>query len=230
VRLPSKRLFGILASIVAGSACLRAAPPATDLDIEAVFLYHFTQFVDWPQAAFASEDAPFTIGVVGPDPFEKSLLEIVKGEMVGRHPIQVREVSDPAAERQCQILYVSKEGEPHFDFSKVRDAPILTVGESDGFIKAGGVVQFFVDRRRIRLRISLSAARSRSLEISAKLLRVAEVTQGGPGTLRFPAIALVPRSEAQRNLAENRALDLLLLRAGVAEFGMGGVQEVLADD
>jgi hypothetical protein len=213
-------------SVAAGSACLKGAAPS-DFDIEAVFLFHFTQFVDWPQAAFPAVDAPFTIGVVGPDPFSASLSGIVQGEKVGRHPIVVREVRDAAAELKCQILYVSREGEGLLDFRQIRSAPILTVGESESFFKSGGIVQFFIDRRRVRLRINLEGARAHSLGISAKLLRVAEVTDWGRNRPDFRGITRGP-SVSPGSLAEYRPLDLLLLRSRGPEFRMVGVKKILA--
>jgi hypothetical protein len=46
----------------------------------AVFLFNFTQFTEWPRSAFASEEAPLVIGIIGADPFGKYLEETVSGE------------------------------------------------------------------------------------------------------------------------------------------------------
>jgi hypothetical protein len=163
--------------IAAGVACARAAPLPTDFDLKAVFLFHFTQFVDWPERAFSAPDAPFVIGIVGADPFGPALSNIVRGEMVGRHPLVVRYVKNPEDESKCQILYISEASERLFHSRRLQNAPVLTVGESASFYEEGGMVQFFTDRRHVRLRIDLAEARSHSLAISAKLLRVAEVTK-----------------------------------------------------
>jgi len=42
-------------------------PP--DYRVKAAFMYNFGKFVDWPDAAFASTNAPLVIGVLGGDPF-----------------------------------------------------------------------------------------------------------------------------------------------------------------
>jgi hypothetical protein len=165
--------FGLLAPV-------RGAAPTTEYDIKAVFLYHFTQFVEWPGAAFPSPDAPFVIGLVGGNPFGGSLRGAVAGETVGRHPLTVRSVNDVTAEFRCQILYFTEEGENLLDLSRLRTAPVLTVGESDSFYKKGGMIQFVIARRRVRLKVNLEEARAHSLEISAKLLRVADVTDWDP--------------------------------------------------
>src|SRR5687767_10117321 len=38
------------------------------VDLEAVFLYHFTQFVEWPGEAFSSTNSPLVIGLLGDHP------------------------------------------------------------------------------------------------------------------------------------------------------------------
>jgi hypothetical protein len=165
--------FGVLASA-------RGAPPTTEYDIKAVFLYHFTQFVEWPEAAFPAPDAPFVIGLVGRNPFGSSLHGVVAGEAVGRHPLTVRTVNDITAEFRCQILYFTEEGEDLLDLRRLRTAPVLTVGESDSFYLRGGMIQFVIAKRRVHLKVNLEEARAHSLEISAKLLRVADVTEWDP--------------------------------------------------
>jgi YfiR/HmsC-like len=190
----------------------------SDTAIKAVFLFHFTQFVEWPQGAFASANAPFVIGILGADPLEPILAGVVQGEAVGQHPIVVRDLRNEDEASKCQIVYVTKRGEGLLDPRRLQNAPVLTVGESDAFFRRGGTIQLFFDRRHVRLRINLAAARIHSLVISAKLLRVADVS-GEPSALELPS-----------SLAEEGPLDLLLLRAGHSVLGMGGVQEILAND
>ena len=58
-----------------------AAEPKSKLarenDLKAVFLFNFTQFVEWPDTTFSDPTAPFVIGVLGEDPFGKSLNDVV---------------------------------------------------------------------------------------------------------------------------------------------------------
>ena len=220
----------ILVSLAMVAFSASAAPSPTEFEIKAVFLYHFTQFVGWPEAAFPAPDAPFVIGLVGANPFGDSLKKIIGGEAVGTHRIKLEDVDSVTAESRCHILYISENGEDLIDLRRLRNAPVLTVGESDSFCKRGGVIQFFIDRRRVRLKVNLEEARAHSLEISAKLLRVAEVTEWDPIPIGNRALArntlLVPKG----SLCEYGPLDLLALRPGRPEFQMGLVQQVLAND
>jgi hypothetical protein len=226
LRLPTI-LRHVLVSVVMFASRLRGATPPSEFDLKAVFLFHFTQFVEWPQDAYSSDDAPFIIGVLGTDPFESSLTSIVRGESVGRHPIIVRDVRNESVERGCQILYVAKDGEPLLEFRRIRNAPILTVGESESFYQEGGVVQFYIDRRRLRLRINLEEARTRSLVISAKLLRVSEVTDGGSAFFDLSSFAGEPLAKRLEDLAEHRAWDLQAVESAGAEVGIAGMKMIL---
>ncbi|HZZ20232.1 MAG TPA: YfiR family protein, partial [Opitutaceae bacterium] len=100
MRLRAKILqWGALMAVCSGS--LKAAPAPSEAELKAVFLFHFTQFVEWPVSVFPSPDAPFVIGILGPDPFNGALDNIVRGEKVGQHPLIVRGVTGFQAERDC---------------------------------------------------------------------------------------------------------------------------------
>src|SRR5262249_48319243 len=71
--------FGLLAWLALTSSAL-AALPQRDYEVKAVFLFNFTQFVDWPPSAFADLEAPFSICILGKDPFGRSLDEAIRGE------------------------------------------------------------------------------------------------------------------------------------------------------
>jgi hypothetical protein len=180
------RVFGRSAAVGALLAALSACPlvdgqaAPTEPELKAAFLYHFTQFVQWPESAFASATAPFIIGVLAPDPFGPLLPELVRGESVGRHPIEVRDLSDSAGERDCAILFVPRGSEVALDLAGIRNLPVLTVGETQSFFDAGGIILLATERRRIRVRVNLGAARSHLLSISAKLLRVSDVVEATP--------------------------------------------------
>ncbi len=56
----------------------------------------------------------------------------------------------------------------------VQGASVLTVGESEGFIASGGVIEFRVEESKVRMEISEAAAKRAGLHISAKLLSLAQ--------------------------------------------------------
>jgi hypothetical protein len=58
----------------------------------------------------------------------------------------------------------------------IAGAPVLTVGDSEGFLEADGIVNLVVDAGKVRFDVNAEAAAVRGLRISSKLLRVARHT------------------------------------------------------
>ena len=157
------------------------SPRTSEYQLKAVFLFNFVQFVDWPPSApqDSQPPPPLLIGILGDDPFGAFLDETVRGERLGARPIQVRRYRRIADIEECNILFISRsENERVAEIlSAVKNRPVLTVSDGDGFASQGGIIQFFTDKNRIRIRINLDAAQAANLTISSKLLRVAEVVR-----------------------------------------------------
>jgi hypothetical protein len=52
------------------------------------------------------------------------------------------------------------------------------VGESEGFASAGGVIQFAIEKNRVRFLINAEAADTAGVKISSKLLALAAIVRG----------------------------------------------------
>lgn len=147
-----------------------------EYDVKAVFLYNFTQFVEWPGKAFPDDSSPIVIGVLGADPFGKSLQETVRNETVRNRKLIIQHYLNVEEIKTCHILFISQSEIKQLDqiLASLRGRNILTVGEMAGFSQRGGVISFLTDKNKIRLRVNLAAAREANLTLSSKLLRVAE--------------------------------------------------------
>lgn len=56
----------------------------------------------------------------------------------------------------------------------LRDSPVLTISDLEGFTARGGVAEFFFDQGRLRFTVHLEAARRAHLQISSRLLTLAK--------------------------------------------------------
>lgn len=171
----------VLAGLAGGLSRGRAADTPTEYELKAALLYNFTQFVEWPESAFAAPDSPLVIGILGRDPFGESLDRLVRGEQSRTHPIVVARCRDIEAARNCHILFIaaSERDDLQRILTGVRGRPLLTIGDFDGFIRRGGMVRFYSAGKRIRLRVDHDAARAAGFTMSAKLLRVVELSHAG---------------------------------------------------
>ncbi len=180
----SRILLGVLVVALilgAGSLSAQQAVPSREYQVKAVFLFNFAMFVDWPSDAFPDTSAPFVIGVLGNDPFGPYLDEVVRGEEIGKRRVEVRRYRAMEEVGLCHILYVGQGGAA--PDGRIRESlggrRVLTVGESDQFLRDGGVIAFAERDGKIRLRINTGAAKASSLTISSKLLRAAEIFDDG---------------------------------------------------
>jgi YfiR/HmsC-like len=156
---------------------------ARENDLKAVFLFNFTQFVEWPAAAFSDPTEPFVIGVLGEDPFGKSLDDIVADETVKNRKIVIQRYHNVREITNCHILFISQSESARLGhiIESLNGKNILTVGETDGFSEAGGAIRFLVVQNKLHLRINLDSVHAAQLTISSKLLRQAEIIESKPG-------------------------------------------------
>ena len=160
---------------------LEAWPQPTEYQLKAVFLFNFSQFVDWPPEAFADERAPLVIGVLGEDPFGAELDAAVLGETVNGRPLAVRRYRRVEEIEQCHILFIARSQRDRLDqiLRWIDGRSTLTVGDFEGFARSGGMIRFVPAGTRIRLHINLEAAQAADLAISSKLLRPAQIVGKG---------------------------------------------------
>lgn len=158
-------------------------PPQAEISkeyqVKAVFLYNFTQFIEWPPHAFSQPDAPLVIGILGPDPFGKYLDETVQGEKINGHPLVVQRFHTLTEINHCQILFINKDEKnqwkPIFEYAKAQH--VLTVGDVTNFSRQGGMIRFFPEENKIRIRINLTSVKDADLKVSSKLLRLADIVE-----------------------------------------------------
>jgi hypothetical protein len=150
--------------------------PVGEYQLKAAFLFNFAKFVEWPPQAFADPRDPFTICVLGDNPFGAALDDAVRGKTVANRPISIRPVSNSQQARTCQILFISasERKRAHGILEALRNCCVLTVGDTEAFTENGGIVQFRMKDARVRIEIDAEAAERAGLRISSKLLSLAE--------------------------------------------------------
>lgn len=143
-----------------------------EYQVKAVFLLNFARFVEWPESAFATRTTPFTICVLGSDPFGRALDETVADEKVHSRNVEVRRISKVFIP-PCHVLYISRTVENIPMVLSSVPAGVLTVGEGDEFTRISGMIGFVIENRRVRFSIHQAAAMRAGLRISSRLLTLA---------------------------------------------------------
>ncbi len=174
-KIPLQCLKGLLL-ITCILLCSAQKQIASEYQIKAVFLFNFAQFVEWPAKSF-QETNSIGIGILGDDPFGDFLDETIRGEEVNGHPLVVHRYQHVADVKVCHILFINVVDANQLTqiITSLKSKSILTVSDADSFTKRGGMIRFFTENKKTRLRINLNAAKEAELTISSKLLRLAEV-------------------------------------------------------
>jgi hypothetical protein len=164
--------------LIGGIFLFSAQTPGTrEYQIKAIFLFNFTQFIEWPSSSFPTTQSPMVIGILGKDPFGNYLEEVLSNEKVNGHALVTHHYNTiDELESDCLILYINSET-PKIEtvITKLKGRNILTVSEAPNFIKQGGMIRFYTKENKIQLQVNPEAAKSANLTISSKLLRLAEI-------------------------------------------------------
>lgn len=168
-----------LACLVLAAVLSRASagePAAEEYRVKGAFLLNFAKFVEWPAPVFKAPGDPLAICVLGSNPFTAALEQAARAVVVDNRALTMRPIPDLQQAHACQILFVgqSEKRRMHAVLEAVQGDSILTVGETDGFLAAGGVIEFRVEDGKVKIDISAAAAKRAGLHISAKLMSVAQ--------------------------------------------------------
>ena len=141
--------------------------------VKASYLAKFAPFVEWPAAA-APPAGPFTICVIGQDPFGPLLDRAIAGQALGGQPLAVERLkaAESGAPSRCRIAFLGgSRGQPvKAALKALHGAPVLTVTDA---ADSPGVIDFVVSQGRVRFRVDDRLAADDGLTISSKLLSLA---------------------------------------------------------
>jgi hypothetical protein len=175
----SIRLIAILIAAIAFPAHLAWSQSrgATGYEVKTAFLFNFAKFIDWPPRSFASPQSPFTICVLGQNPFGNTLDDTLQGKMIGDRPLAVLRLKDKAEARRCQMVFVSSSENAHLGeiIGSLNGASVLLIGEMNGFAALGGTIEFTLDDNHVGFTINTDAVGRSGLKFSSKLLALAKI-------------------------------------------------------
>ena len=165
---------------------IACAEPGTvnEYEVKAAFVFNFTQFVEWPEAAFPDAASPVCIGILGDDPFGPILDQVVQGETVKGRKLVLKRSKRVEDLKNCQVVFIARSEKARLSqiLSGLQGTGALTVSEIEGCAERGCIINFFLQANKLRFEINPEAARSKGLKLSAQLLSLARIA--GPGAVK----------------------------------------------
>jgi hypothetical protein len=164
-------------------ACLTLFCPQTgwaepsqlnEYEVKAAYLYNFAKYVEWPASAFARENAPLTLCIIGTSPLNE-VIESLAGKTIKNRRLVIRQFSRIEDLNECHILFINAAVKTSYTqiLASISSRPVLTVSDGTGFANTGGIIEFVPVGDKIRFKINNRTAQQVNIRISSHLLRLA---------------------------------------------------------
>lgn len=170
-------VFFAISAIMAACPAFAQDGESLEYKVKAAYLYNFTKFISWPEK---SNSPYFNICIVGDDPFG-SLIESLENKTALDKPIHVQHVSPGKSLKDCHIAYFDQ---PNITLDPNATRGLLVVGSlnadnNTAFFARGGMIGFALEDDKVKLRLSVKNLKQFELNVSAKLIEVATLIDGG---------------------------------------------------
>lgn len=144
-------------------------------NLEAVFLYNFTKYIDWNKNNSTTE---FIIGVIGDSPITDALYDIAKTYTVNNKRILIKIFNKPSEITDCDILFISQNNPFSLESILKRVGQgVLTVSEQTGYARKGTAFNFVVIHNKLKFEANLKAISDAKLKAGSQLLKLASIVR-----------------------------------------------------
>jgi hypothetical protein len=151
------------------------AQQVTEPALKAAFILKFARLTEWPIDALPA-GAPLVMCVLGDPDIADALERLVQGRDTAGHSFTVSRVAAHAPLRACHILYLSHV--PAKEAAQItaglRDAPVLTISDMEGFGALGGIAQFYYERGNLKFSVEVETSKHARLAISSLVLTLSK--------------------------------------------------------
>lgn len=152
--------------------------------IKAAFVLNFLKFAEWPAEVWGKEGDDLILSVIGVDPINPAIHEVMTGKIVQGRKVRVRVYSDTLEwqkdNTRCHAIFLT----PTSGMSAwqrlqpaITNRAIVSISELQGFCAAGGMLNLFEQDERMRFEANPEAAQTAGLKLRAELLKLAVIVK-----------------------------------------------------
>jgi hypothetical protein len=163
-----------------------AAETRDERAVRAAYVYNLIRYVEWP-----SQGKELTIGLAGDAATGDVMEKLLNGRTSDGQTIRVVRAPTDEELQKCSVLYVADapagglvgEARKTLDrtldktLEKVKGKGVLTVGETEGFARDGGMIALVNSGDHIQIEVNLEAAQSAGIRISSRVLNLATIVR-----------------------------------------------------
>jgi len=169
----------LLLNIIVISTLPNVANANEDLRLfKAAFIYNFAKFTRWPTTEDNVEKTTINLCTLGKDQLVDDLSRL-KGKVIKNKTLSVKPFESPD---ECDMLYIasSKNNSYKNTLHSVSTKPVLTISEIKNFAVSGGIIELTHNKGQTRITANLNAAYKSNLELSSRLLILANIIDKKP--------------------------------------------------
>ena len=153
------------------------APQELNYKMHAMFIYHFTKYINWPEKE-SGED--FVIGIIGQTPLKDELLSITKSKNINNRKVSIKQFKENYEElKNCQIIFIPESESKYINkvIANTEKSAVLVITEKGGMLQKGASINFLVINEKLRFEISKTKLAEHNLKVSNELLKLASDVQ-----------------------------------------------------
>lgn len=144
--------------------------------LAASFITNFPAYVSWPPEVFAGHPTKLYIGLIGEQPLGTAGQQYLAGRGWGGKQYVLEQLQPGAyskedLKRYQMLIFGNLEEKELKDLLKlVAKEPVLTVGETPGFIEDGGIIELHIEGPAVTWTVSKARATKAGLVIDQRLV------------------------------------------------------------
>lgn len=178
----------VIVLIALASAATARQPKANPAHLRSVWICLLVKYHVWPDGSFQDNKAPFVVGIFKGDvalnqamqltATKAGTIKVHSGNQIVERAIRVVVVSKAEDIDACKLIFVA---EPADDreladaLKRVKGKSVLTIGDSERFLQAGGCVRLNFDPDRShKIQIHTDALKEQKIRFDPKLLTIAD--------------------------------------------------------
>ncbi|MBF0496029.1 MAG: YfiR family protein [Deltaproteobacteria bacterium] len=169
--------------ICLASVLTHATPPA-DLEsrVKAAFIYNFAKFVEWPEQVLQGKDNTILLCAIEDTDFGQAFDLIEEKIVKGRKMVYQCCPRLSSELNVCHIVYLNSQDPKIIQevLRSLKGRHVLTIGEQEGFVQLGGIINLYSSDNKIRFEINVDAANRAGLKLSSQLLKLAKIYREEP--------------------------------------------------
>jgi hypothetical protein len=142
----------------------------------AVLTLNIARFSQWPDQTHLAEQDELNLCIVGNNIVQQAFLRINK-KQANDKIINVIGLSRLTRLKQCHLLYLTDVSKSRLTvlLMELQGKPILTLGESEDFLKMGGMIALLQNNGKMQIMVNLPRVKQAGLVINSSLLKLSKI-------------------------------------------------------